>query len=244
MSWSLFRVTVTFLLVAISLASGALAAANVHSDDLAILSDEQLASLKDTEFDALKAEVELSRARGAAATAKIKLGEAKQKLKVEKLDLDAAKAEARAARANQKFAKDEKTSPALAAEQDSERTEVTERASTAQPRLAEAQLKHDRAEAFVAWKIAEVEATALYVGTAELNVEAAEINRDAARLAALQQADATVAARYSRLGLPAKKARAEERLAQARVRHQEAEVRQDAAKRSYEEIPSSPATRP
>ncbi len=133
---------------------------SVELDDLAQLSPEGLEALKEEEYDALLARIQLADARAKESEASGALRTARRGLEVEQLDLKAARAEVKAARANI----------------DSERIQAA-----AATELA-AQRDIQRSEALAGWKKEAHKAAELAAESAEARVDFAEAKRDFSRV--------------------------------------------------------------
>lgn len=155
-------------------ASAGLFQQSVELEDLAQLSQDGLEGLKEDEFDAILAKIQLAGAQAAESEAAGALRAARRDLEVEELDFKAAKAEEKAAKANRNES----------------------RLQAADQLLAAAKLDHERARAFESWKKAEFEAASKWEDAAEARVDLAEAKRDFTRVRLLAREGAPAAKNY------------------------------------------------
>ena len=170
----LFMTGVILLAFSVS-ASAGLLDRGVAYEDLALLSEEALNSLKETEFAVFLAEVKHAAARVEEEQAEKALKKAKERLNREKLNVKAAKAEIEAAKAKQEKDRLEKAEGDMQSAQEGLKT----------------------AEMLVKWKEKEVDVRETRVKQGKLSLAAIEIKRDLARLSQLAAEKKLAARKYS-----------------------------------------------
>lgn len=187
----------TALALAAALSAGnALAAGSaVRTVDLAGLTDDQLAVLRESEFEAFRAEVEYERARLLDSRVDGYIKEAKARRKVADLNAKAARAELAAAEQERKFSTAQMESPVVGQVQERART-TPDRQVVARTGLDRALLESKQADLHVDWRTLDAKATDEYIDVAKARLAVVGLDRDIARAQALQAAESSVAKDY------------------------------------------------